>query len=430
VNRKKEWNKRFHISSIWSPNQKDIPIDVKNYIEITRQLLKNKKESVIKKRKFYSIKEFRLMKRLKNNPNIIIKPADKGLGLTILDVKWYLKEGERQLSDVKTYKLVDKKDIPTNNLNQLIVNYVNDNQPYFSNEEFKFLTDKSGTIQIPELYLLPKLHKNPLAGRPIVSSHSWVTTKCSIWINEILKQLAFSRETVVKDTKDMVNIIEKLEIKKCENIMLWTADVTSLYTNIPTSDAIQLIEDLLIEIKFIKREPIIYLLNLVLRNNYFQFNNKYYHQIQGTAMGTSCSVVYAILFMYQLERNIVKKYHNIIILYKRFIDDIFMITQGPVDIVDKFTNEFNNLHHQIKVTWKKSIKEINFLELTIFKGERWINDLKVYQKPLNKFLYLPFSSFYTKSCKTALITGELRRFIRNSSSITDYLETKKLFCIK
>jgi len=76
-------------------------------------------------------------------------------------------------------------------------------------------------------------------------------------------------------------------------------------------------------------------------------------------------------------------------------------------------------------------EEISFLILTLYKGERWdkekIFDLKTYQKPMNKGLYLPFSSFYTKACKKALVTGELRRFVRNSSKYLNYLDTRNLF---
>ena len=39
------------------------------------------------------------LRKLKSNPNIIIKPADKNLGLCVLDREWYLNKGQRQLSD-------------------------------------------------------------------------------------------------------------------------------------------------------------------------------------------------------------------------------------------------------------------------------------------------------------------------------------------
>jgi len=141
-------------------------------------------------------------------------------------------------------------------------------------------------------------------------------------VDQTLQQFTFSRETVVKDTKNMINIIENLKIDtKFENIILWTGDVTSLYTNIPTNDALTLINELLIEFKCKKRVPIMFFLEIILNNNFFHWNDKYYHQINGTAMGSACSVVYAILFLYQLERNLVKKYKDCIY----YTEDTLMI---------------------------------------------------------------------------------------------------------
>ena len=39
------------------------------------------------------------------------------------------------------------------------------------------------------------------------------------------------------------------------------------------------------------------LMDLVLKNNVFEFNDKYYLQIQGTAIGTKMAPAYANLFM-------------------------------------------------------------------------------------------------------------------------------------
>ena len=42
-------------------------------------------------------------------------------------------------------------------------------------------------------------------------------------------------------------------------------------------------------------------LNLILKNNYVEFNGITYLQINGTAMGQSCAVVYAVIYVYELE---------------------------------------------------------------------------------------------------------------------------------
>ena len=43
------------------------------------------------------------------------------------------------------------------------------------------------------------------------------------------------------------------------------------------------------------------LISMVLENNIFEFNEKYYLQTQGTAMGTKMAPAYANLFMGKIE---------------------------------------------------------------------------------------------------------------------------------
>ena len=46
------------------------------------------------------------------------------------------------------------------------------------------------------------------------------------------------------------------------------------------------------------------LLGIVLKQNYFQFTDKMYHQIQGIAMGTKMAPSYANIFMAELEEKL------------------------------------------------------------------------------------------------------------------------------
>ena len=48
--------------------------------------------------------EYQSIKSLKNNPDIIIKPADKGSAIAILNKDNYIAEGERQLQDEQFYE--------------------------------------------------------------------------------------------------------------------------------------------------------------------------------------------------------------------------------------------------------------------------------------------------------------------------------------
>ena len=48
-----------------------------------------------------------------------------------------------------------------------------------------------------------------------------------------------------------------------------------------------------------------------------------------------------------------------------------------------------------------------------------------FQKPLNKYLYIPFESFHPSSNKKAFIKGELMRYARNSSPFNSFYETRE-----
>ena len=67
------------------------------------------------------------------------------------------------------------------------------------------------------------------------------------------------------------------------------------------------------------------LLKHILKKNYFEFNNEYYLQISGTAMGTRCAPNYAIIFMAELEEQFLTTVILKTRIWKRFIDDIFII---------------------------------------------------------------------------------------------------------
>ena len=64
----------------------------------------------------------------------------------------------------------------------------------------------------------------------------------------------------------------------------------------------------------------------VMRNNIFQFDDTYWLQKTGTAMGSSLAVTYAtIYFAYHEETQVLPTLGNSVITYGRLIDDAGMI---------------------------------------------------------------------------------------------------------
>ena len=102
----------------------------------------------------------------------------------------------------------------------------------------------------------------------------------------ILQPLLLNTKSYIKDTPDFLRKIEELTILSEENF--FTLDVTSLYTNIPLEESLDIMEK-----EFFPKTncclPILYLrklLELILKCNNFKFDRKHYLQINGTAMGT------------------------------------------------------------------------------------------------------------------------------------------------
>ena len=79
-------------------------------------------------------------------------------------------------------------------------------------------------------------------------------------------------------------------------------------------------------------------------------------------------------------------------LWKRFIDDIFVIWTGSASEFTTYMNIINQLHHTIKFTYELSETEFTFLDITLYKGHRFdrnqILDIRTHIKPTKKQLYI------------------------------------------
>ena len=179
----------------------------------------------------------------------------------------------------------------------------------------------------PQFYLLPKIHinlHNP-PGRPIVSGSGGPTEKISQFVDHFIRPLVQLSDSYIRDSTHMINILNKFNMSP--DMLLCTLDIASLYTIIPHNEGIQSIKEFLAIYRHTNTLPynsyIVELLEVVLTNNYFDFNGKHYHQISGTAMGTKLATSYANLLMTKFEENLVYTYYLQPTLWKRFIDDIF-----------------------------------------------------------------------------------------------------------
>ena len=85
-------------------------------------------------------------------------------------------------------------------------------------------------------------------------------------------------------------------------------DVSALFTSVPVDPALNIIKDLLEkdhtlkERNFMEVSDIILLLKFCLKNTYFSFQDQFYEQVEGAAMGSPVSPIVASLYMEYLEQ--------------------------------------------------------------------------------------------------------------------------------
>ena len=119
-------------------------------------------------------------------------------------------------------------------------------------------------------------------------------------------------------------------------------------------------------------------------------------------------------------------YSQYLKLYKRFIDDIFAIWCGPKGTLLEFLNALNSKTDRIKLTYCISETSISFLDLFLHRDTSSnVLQFSTFQKPLNKYLYIPFEWFHPSSNKKAFIEGELMRYVGSTSSFNSFYETRK-----
>ena len=94
----------------------------------------------------------------------------------------------------------------------------------------------------------------------------------------------------------------------------------------------------------------------VLGNNYVECEGlegpTIFLQKISTAMGITFSVTYATIFMIWLETPIINEFRQHILLYKRYIDDFFVVWSGSLAELSKFRTKFNSANGNISLEWQ------------------------------------------------------------------------------
>ena len=265
-------------------------------------------------------------------------------------------------------------------------------------------------LTLPDIYWIPKLHKNPVKFRFIIASKKCTTKVLSKNLSSIFTLFQRQIQTyytkahyysgiksywIVHNRDPILNAVNKSSFRRSAKSVS-SFDFSTLYTKIPHDKLIEVLNKIIdfvfkggtrdkISIhksgtaSWVKnginsfclytKESISTALSYLIRNCYFKLGDKLFRQDIGIPMGSDPAPAFANLFLFHYESswlNNIKKNNNILArkfgqIY-RYIDDLLALNDG---------HSFEDFHHEIYPDELQLNKEnvdytsTNFLDLHI-----------------------------------------------------------------
>ena len=163
-------------------------------------------------------------------------------------------------------------------------------------------------------------------------------------------------------------------------------------------------------------------LDLCTQNNYFEFDDQVYKQTTGVGTGVKLAPPYACLAMgdfearaFSTENTEEKRFLEMIMFWRRFIDDILMLFRGTEADCENMVGWLNGLMPGIiKLKCNFSETSLEFLDLRIMIVDGRL-ETELYVKPTNLQLFLDYESNHPTHCKDAIIYSQALRVIERCS---------------
>ena len=325
--------------------------------------------------------------------------------------------------------------------------------------------------QLPHIYWLPKLHKNPIKFRFIIAAPNCSIKPLSKVITKIFRLFYRQIETynaksefyssvktfwVIQNNQSVIDSINKLNRRNSAK-SLKTFDFSTLYTKIPHQKLLEVLNELIdfcfqggtheqvsinnsgaswvskksrAKLRF-NRKVIKDAMKYLMDNCYFTFGNKLFRQIIGIPMGSDPAPFMANLFLYYFESKWVKNLKKGSLQRARkfmrtfrFIDDLLTINDG-----DEFEKHFKEIYPpELELNLEHAGDQVTFLDLQITNQNGHL-DTKLFDKRDNfpfSIVRLPFcSSNIPSNMFYASIGAEILRIGRVSSSSENFLFASK-----
>ena len=425
-NTRDNYNARMHVPSHWEPPEKaKFPIQIQRRLDKFAAALKSTVR-LQRSRSNLLPHQRRALAHLRSQEDFLIIQCDKNLGPAIIEREEYIKLVVRDhLSDSTTYRRLSKSEALSiertilNNFKLWFRKYQGD----LTDTEQTFLKHHHDTFTstFSTFYATAKVHKATLSTRPIVSTSGTLLYALGVWCDDKLQKAAHRQQSYFKNTFTLKAELDRIILPP--NAVLFTADAVSMYTNIPTKKAIKSISKYLSDKLFpgIPIRALMSALRQVMQYNVFTFGDTFWQQKTGTAMGTPPAPPWATLYYAIFEDNFLPDFKDDLLLYRRFIDDvfgIFLIDPLRPNRFETFAAAMNNPDHELTWIVEQPSQSVIFMDLRIsVTGSRLKTSL--YEKRHNLHLYIPPHSCHPPGLLPGMVHGQIFRIFTLCSERQD-----------
>jgi len=226
----------------------------------------------------------------------------------------------------------------------------------------------------------------------------------------------------IKNSMELTKQIKNVTLRKGE--ILGSFDIVNMYPSVPVQDAIKAMRNHLKE----KRAPdniieaCVLIAETSMRQNFFQFRNKFYQQQFGLSMGSKISPYLAYIFFCELENRL--KTHNLFPrIWHRYVDDVFVVIKARY--VKPMTRLLNDQHQSIKFTFEEEDNNsLPFLDLLISRKDSDELKFSIYRKQTHTDRYITSDSHHSGQHQKAAFNSMVHRMLNIPMEPEDLLREK------
>ena len=327
-----KWAKKEHFDvRLLGEWHSEVTERVKERISVQKRKRLYRKEQVLKQRACLDfLRDF--------HKHYVLVPADKASNnIIVVCKKYYVEVVLNEFSDVgqsTTYITCDHSP------NHIVRTHISDMKRWNINIPLDM-------EELPSVYWLPKLHKNPYGNRFIAASNKCTTkplsrllTDClttvlvhyNEYCNGIFRNTGVNCCWVISNSQSVLDSIQRLS-NAADAHSLNTYDFSTLYTNIPHDSLKNNMKELIDEAFSVRgaqyiscnsrgkccwsnerkydinidKSQLIDMINYLVDNIYVSVGNTIFRQRIGIPMGTDCAPLLANLYLFRLEYKFMKK---------------------------------------------------------------------------------------------------------------------------